>query len=1190
MGGKAKFSTFDIAADVNVDQVGEAAVGNIAAIQPLQPKGVAAGSSAEEIDVAKDSLVVHHHHHHYVHHVAPPTEPAAGTAGLAGSASADVEAGNAAAAVHEPEKPSGLSNQEETSTIISVVQPGLFSNARKLNFAPAGRSLDLDTDANSDDEELTLSISTAGKDDNEEQPKGKGTPSRSDTATAAPIITTDRARSLNSESSANESLESTEDDDDKASHKVSAAAGSDRTMDDASDLMFLLEIEMECDQVKGVAMLQHSPANAAAGSDAQLNRSHQLAGFVDHRERTKIILIEMMHAFCDRPADGFAGETAGTAAACPLAHPARNSDPTVVPEAKPDHAHAPASAPAPATAETALDNSNGIYPLAQPARNSDRRIGLEAGLAVTPAPAPAPAHKSERAGPSSVNNTTAGLPLIIIDNGRIKAVAVLAEPPKFSDTTQFSATEKAAQRRFEAAVADLEPEPELTGTGFNDVVEPAADTEQQTESPTASRSQTNVPEVKGPAYPNVLRARSRSINDMFAANVRLGVLDDPIAFARADTVRRAEWFLPRWRNARLGKTKAKRSRQPTKAFSFNHEKAQLAGYPNESSKSRSVEKKPNLMLKPAAVSDMSSVSPSSASIKVSQKEARSAKSKKMGIGASFTFDRGSLTDILQEPNQVSGETGEPSQLDREYDRSSAARTGYSPTGYEIYARASAHTLDIMPVEVGSADVGEHGEYDNMNDVIAMREESPTEVEKLKAKASSMVEGGTTSKALFKIQGHCLSISGLAVRSIPRSIAKIHGRHVQHLDVSHGRLCDFAVLEAFPKLETLLADHNSIASLDTFPALTTLKALSVRFNQIGNVQALVDAAQKKFPVLESLNLIGNECCLEGNIEASSERLCAYRQTIIKRLPALKELNGMPVTKEELAVMTPARVASTLTAGDVDVATAAIAVASKRCKAGTTSHRSLEKRKEDETGWRTRTSWFQRRRTNPKEANQGEQASKASRPPGLFTDEVEGIPDAAASAARKLANGIISQDEYNQIAKVLRMASAVMVGTSQPTMLLQQQNNSTATADYNHLQRLVQVSPATYEEPVPTPTPSPSPWPESMSPTKESTLTSGSTTIWQQWSATGTEKRKSQSRLLVNQRVLHTASRMVEFTKETSDEETMYEMVSRPEMHVDTPASCTKPLPLATARHPLQQLQQPSLSAKLPRLSRHQLRTE
>lgn len=244
-------------------------------------------------------------------------------------------------------------------------------------------------------------------------------------------------------------------------------------------------------------------------------------------------------------------------------------------------------------------------------------------------------------------------------------------------------------------------------------------------------------------------------------------------------------------------------------------------------------------------------------------------------------------------------------------------------------------------------------------------------------------------------------------------------------------------------------------------------------------------------------------------------------------------------------------------------------------------------------------------------------EAGRRPGMFAGGVEGVPDAAASAARKLANGVISQDEYNQIAKVLRMASDVMndddacerektlkirpstrpmtveTQPSKESMSLPQMQPS--APEYNHLQFQlpVEVSNALlYEIPVSSPSPDKAAAdylrPHSASregggvdyreyPVQRNTAVSK-----KHWS------RGSSPKLPVNLRVSAAAQRMTEFADiywpadgDDGDVEEAYEAVNKqelpPPVSSRAPTSILKGAAAEQERSALGQLQTHTLPA-------------
>ena len=60
-------------------------------------------------------------------------------------------------------------------------------------------------------------------------------------------------------------------------------------------------------------------------------------------------------------------------------------------------------------------------------------------------------------------------------------------------------------------------------------------------------------------------------------------------------------------------------------------------------------------------------------------------------------------------------------------------------------------------------------------------------------------------------------------------------------------------------QSLVADDNKLANIDSFPAIPTLRTLSLNKNLIASLAMFLRDAPVKFAGLGYLSLLGNPCC-------------------------------------------------------------------------------------------------------------------------------------------------------------------------------------------------------------------------------------------------------------------------------------------------------------------------------------------
>jgi len=131
---------------------------------------------------------------------------------------------------------------------------------------------------------------------------------------------------------------------------------------------------------------------------------------------------------------------------------------------------------------------------------------------------------------------------------------------------------------------------------------------------------------------------------------------------------------------------------------------------------------------------------------------------------------------------------------------------------------------------------------------------------------------------------------------PRIVQQF-GPSVKELDLSNNNLKDLAALKGFPKLETLVLDHNQVISHTKFPFMGKLHTLWVNSNEISNLILFIDKLADNTPNLKFLSMLKNEACPNFFNGKSLQEYADYRRYVICRLPSLTCLDSTPVSEQE-----------------------------------------------------------------------------------------------------------------------------------------------------------------------------------------------------------------------------------------------------------------------------------------------------
>ena len=103
------------------------------------------------------------------------------------------------------------------------------------------------------------------------------------------------------------------------------------------------------------------------------------------------------------------------------------------------------------------------------------------------------------------------------------------------------------------------------------------------------------------------------------------------------------------------------------------------------------------------------------------------------------------------------------------------------------------------------------------------------------------------------------------------------------------------LEKFTALKTLILDHNSLTSTDSFPAFAKLEVLSLAYNNLKDVNQTMVAFSQLYPNLKHLNLIKNP--INPMFQGQSAKYDEFRAMFKVMCPQLETLDGTSFSKDE-----------------------------------------------------------------------------------------------------------------------------------------------------------------------------------------------------------------------------------------------------------------------------------------------------
>ncbi|XP_057581633.1 leucine-rich melanocyte differentiation-associated protein-like [Hippopotamus amphibius kiboko] len=150
-----------------------------------------------------------------------------------------------------------------------------------------------------------------------------------------------------------------------------------------------------------------------------------------------------------------------------------------------------------------------------------------------------------------------------------------------------------------------------------------------------------------------------------------------------------------------------------------------------------------------------------------------------------------------------------------------------------------------------------------------------------------------------VNGTQVSYIGQDCREIPEHLGRDCGHFAKRLDLSFNLLRSLEGLSMFRRLEELILDNSLLGDDLMLPRLPRLHTLTLKKNQITDLEYLLNHLLEVTPALEYLSLLGNVACPNElvSLEKDEEDYKRYRCFVLHRLPNLKFLDVWKVTKQE-----------------------------------------------------------------------------------------------------------------------------------------------------------------------------------------------------------------------------------------------------------------------------------------------------
>jgi len=183
----------------------------------------------------------------------------------------------------------------------------------------------------------------------------------------------------------------------------------------------------------------------------------------------------------------------------------------------------------------------------------------------------------------------------------------------------------------------------------------------------------------------------------------------------------------------------------------------------------------------------------------------------------------------------------------------------------------------------------------MSEAAAIAAEAQAQAEKHAADTTNDTVVGPESWVVNK---GTLSIACQELTQVPEDLGSRFGSDTKVLDLSFNSISALDHLEGFTKLETLVADNNTINGAQ--PGLAaladTLRVLSVNNNSIDDLDTFLDSLTP-LKSLRILSMLKNPACPSMFFGGDSEDYARHRLYVIHKLRTLELLDTQPVTPKE-----------------------------------------------------------------------------------------------------------------------------------------------------------------------------------------------------------------------------------------------------------------------------------------------------
>ncbi|XP_071098796.1 leucine-rich melanocyte differentiation-associated protein-like [Haliotis cracherodii] len=142
-----------------------------------------------------------------------------------------------------------------------------------------------------------------------------------------------------------------------------------------------------------------------------------------------------------------------------------------------------------------------------------------------------------------------------------------------------------------------------------------------------------------------------------------------------------------------------------------------------------------------------------------------------------------------------------------------------------------------------------------------------------------------------------TLAYLDLVEVPFDLAEKYGGLIEELDLSYNRVTDLRFMSDFPKVSTLILDHNNISCQVKLPPLPELNTLWVNHNKIRNLGVFVATISKTCPNLKFLSMMNNEAAPSYFNGGSYQQYVDFRYYVISKIPTLEALDDKQVTSDE-----------------------------------------------------------------------------------------------------------------------------------------------------------------------------------------------------------------------------------------------------------------------------------------------------